>query len=165
MHGGLLRQAHLLAGVDSHKPSQANLRRSLSAAYYCLFHRLIADSAAHLVGGQRSRAALRHALSRSFVHSQMMNTCKLVISGKPLSATAGLVPSAELQDVAQLFVELQERRHEADYDLGAVFTRSGVRTLLARLDRVLVTWDQIRKTDEAAWFLTALLVGPKLLGY
>ena len=59
--------------------------------------------------------------------------------------------------MAETFVELQNRRHIADYDLSLAFTR--VRTLnsidLAR--RSFAAWARKRASDEANVFLAALL--------
>jgi uncharacterized protein (UPF0332 family) len=40
----LLNQAKELSLLDSKKPKQANLRRSVSTAYYALFHLLIDEA-------------------------------------------------------------------------------------------------------------------------
>jgi len=38
LHADLLDQAEQLAQLDPRRPKQANLRRSVSSAYYALFH-------------------------------------------------------------------------------------------------------------------------------
>lgn len=43
--GNLLAQAKLLATKEQSRPKQASLRRSVSAAYYALFHLLVDASA------------------------------------------------------------------------------------------------------------------------
>jgi uncharacterized protein (UPF0332 family) len=46
----LLEQAVTLARLDSRRPKQANLRRSISAAYYALFHLLIDEACRAQIG-------------------------------------------------------------------------------------------------------------------
>ena len=45
LHHDLLDQASHLATRETKKPKQASLRRAVSAAYYALFHLLVADGA------------------------------------------------------------------------------------------------------------------------
>jgi len=48
LHDDLLQQARFLANREPVHPRQASLRRAVSAAYYALFHALIAEAAAIL---------------------------------------------------------------------------------------------------------------------
>ena len=48
----LLAQAKLLATKEKSRPKQASLRRSVSAAYYALFHLLVDAAARRLVSVQ-----------------------------------------------------------------------------------------------------------------
>ncbi|MDE0079517.1 MAG: hypothetical protein OXO50_18500 [Caldilineaceae bacterium] len=60
----------------------------------------------------------------------------------------------EIQDFANQFVELQERRHEADYDPLSKFTRGGVHTAIDAADvaiKKLRASDNKDKTAFAAW--------------
>ena len=65
----LLAQATHLAQVDKGKPKQANLRRSISVAYYALFHLLIGAGAS--CAGSKLNAAGRATVMRSFEHANM----------------------------------------------------------------------------------------------
>src|SRR5450432_3392761 len=65
-HDDLLQQAIDLAHKNPKSPTQADLRRSVSAAYYALFHLLISETVAHW-----SLATSRDALGRMFEHSVM----------------------------------------------------------------------------------------------
>jgi hypothetical protein len=64
----------------------------------------------------------------------------------------------ELRQVAAAFVQLQEARHEADYDLGRRFSRSEVRDLIDAAERATAAWGRVRKTQQARVYLAALLV-------
>ena len=65
-----LAQAKLLATKEKSRPKQASLRRSVSAAYYALFHLLVDAAAGRLVSGA-DRQPLRECLSRAFDHGVM----------------------------------------------------------------------------------------------
>lgn len=96
-------------------PRQAKLRRAISTAYYALFHYLI-TSAADLLAGASARGTQRYiSIYRSFDHKRMAEVCKQVLSGRLLT-DSGQQFHPDLQHCAAAFVELQENRHEADYD-------------------------------------------------
>ena len=62
----LLKQAFLLINKERKIPTQASLRRSVSTAYYALFHLLIQDASANW-----SRWDTRDYLARAFEHKTM----------------------------------------------------------------------------------------------
>ena len=64
LHADLLRQARQLALKEPRRPSQASLRRAISASYYALFHLLIDEVTRRMFSG-RDRAALRGCLGRA----------------------------------------------------------------------------------------------------
>ncbi len=129
LHLDLLDQAAYLATREPKKPKQASLRRAVSAAYYALFHLLTADGARRLSPTRPD--GLRSLIQRAFNHGEMRRVCKSIADkhkaaikngqasrhpsfGRPL-ITFPLDPS--LFAVVQAFVDLQEARNEADYDL------------------------------------------------
>lgn len=94
---------------------QAKLRRAISTAYYALFHTLV-GGATDLMAGANTRGTQRYlAIYRSFEHKRMADACRHVSAGK-LRTETGALFHASLQACANAFVELQENRHEADYD-------------------------------------------------
>lgn len=167
----LLAQAQFLVGKEPRKPKQASLRRAVSAAYYSLFHLLAADAARAMFGGTDA-ADLRLVLRRAFQHATMkkaaqgaakgFGTGKLAEPWKPLLAAL----SPELVLVARTFVDLQQARHQADYDVGRPVTRTEAADLVERVGAATAAWKSIRKTKrgsksyslEARVFLAALLV-------
>lgn len=62
----LLKQAFLLLNKEPKTPTQASLRRSVSTAYYALFHLLVQDASANW-----SRLDARDYLARAFEHKTM----------------------------------------------------------------------------------------------
>jgi hypothetical protein len=68
----------------------------------------------------------------------------------------------QLQDVAQAFIDLQQARHEADYDISRRFTRSEAMDLMNQVDQAFVDWSNVRKDPTAEAFMLSLLMSGKL---
>lgn len=131
MHEHLLEQAVTLAMLDTRRPKQANLRRAISAVYYALFHFLVDEACRTQMGSLHDQAPFRHVLGRAFVHGVMKEACKSFGGGTLKKGVAKGLPAAfgiprEIQDLATTFVDLQDKRHLADYDLTERFKRSNV---------------------------------------
>ena len=161
LHGDLLEQAGRLAQLEPMKPKQSSLRRAVSAAYYALFHLLI-DEATVLLLTQTKNRALRHSLARAFRHTTMKRVSSEFAQGriprKLQSGNALLQPQQELQFVAETFCDLQEARHDADYNLARRFTRSDVRELIDVTQEAFDSWQTVKDTPQADTYLTGLLV-------
>lgn len=159
LHHDLLRQARMLSRHEPRKPRQASLRRAVSAAYYSLFHLLTHEATARLVTGP-GRDDLRITLRRAFEHGLMKEVCKEIVkpnSGRLSKSLGGSTIPAQLRDVAQSFVDLQQARHDADYDMGRKFTRDEAIELVVTAERAAEKWIAIRKSIPADVFLCALL--------
>jgi hypothetical protein len=138
LHHDLLEQAAHLATRETKKPKQASLRRAVSAAYYALFHLLIADGASRL--SPTIPNGLRPLIQRAFNHGDMRTVCKGFADGhqktiqnkqvsSPPPATRSLITlplDPQLFTVVQAFVDLQEARHDADYNLDKQWNRLDV---------------------------------------
>jgi hypothetical protein len=72
--------------------------------------------------------------------------------------TGGMSVPAPLKDVAQAFVDLQQARHEADYNLAKKFTRSETRDLIEKATQAFADWQSIRTSDYARLYLSCLLL-------
>ena len=91
------------------RPRRANLRRAVSTTYYALFHCLAACCADTLVGGagsDRSEQAWRQTY-RALQHGPARERCA--------HRNIEWFPN-EIQDLANVFVNMQTKRHSADYD-------------------------------------------------
>lgn len=107
------------------RPRQSNLRRAVSTAYYAMFHCLANCCATTLVGGpgaDKSEPAWRQVY-RALEHGTAKKNCrnKGFLSKFP----------QEIEDFANTFVSLQEKRHLADYDPVARFTKVEVQRDIA----------------------------------
>ena len=147
----LLKQAGHLATVDqAGAPNQANLRRAISAAYYSLF-RLLVDGAADRLAGKGSEPA--YLLSRAFSHSGMKQACKAFAAGTLKTAVATHIPSLsipqDLRLVCRVFVDLQQKRHQADYDRSLKLTRQGTLTEIKRAQLAFDSYKQLRKLKSS----------------
>jgi hypothetical protein len=159
----LLDQAAHLAGLERGRPKQASLRRSISSAYYSLFHQIVDDASRYLVAGSR----LRTAVARSFEHQAVRAAAEALgaVSRKPTAAhwfrphvTDPISP--DLSFICDTFVDLQERRHKADYDMGTTFTRLQASGVVNIARRAHLLWPQQRNTHNAH---AVMLAAAKLL--
>lgn len=124
----LVATARKLAKGGGKKPRQADLRRAMSTAYYATFHcvaRCCADSFIGTRKATRSNSAW-HQVYRALQHGAARSRCEH-------ESMIGKFP-APIQDLAHVFVEMQDTRHRADYDPGARFVRFDVRAAVDRVE-------------------------------
>jgi hypothetical protein len=166
LHHDLLEQAEHLATRERQKPKQASLRRAVSAAYYALFHLLVSDCALLLSPSQPR--GLSDRVQRAFNHANMSSVCRsFVITNQMPAPTRDLLVlplDLALVTVLEAFVELQEARHQADYDPTMTWTRVGAESLVDTARAAFASWQTVRRTPNAAVFATALLLGKQLSG-
>lgn len=158
----LLEQARHLANRERRHPRQASLRRAVSAAYYALFHALVAEASGVLAPSQPD--TLRARIGRTFNHADMKKACVAFSSGNLPDATRALVNAPIRQDirtVARTFSELQEARHTADYDTLASLSKADVLTKLSEVEQSLGILVSIRGAPDAHVFLASLLFQTK----
>lgn len=167
LHKDLLMQARQLAIREPKRPKQASLRRAISTAYYALFHLLIDESSRMLVSGTQ-RNQLRLCIHRAFQHSDMkaaaVSFSKGNVSAKLMPGLNGQTLQIPLQDVGKSFVELQQARHESDYDTARRFPRAETLDLIGQTEQAFIDWRGVRGTIQADTFLTALLVQRQIRG-
>lgn len=159
LHDDLLEQAEHLARYDSTRPKQASLRRAISTAYYALFHLLVREATAALVSDPR----LRQLVPRAFDHGEMKQACRPFAAGSlpdHLRAVTAAVPD-DLKVVADAFIQLQQARHEADYNVALAFNRPDTFALVRRARNAFEAWQRIREQQVATVFLVNLLLGSK----
>ena len=128
--------------------TQATLRRSVSTAYYALFHLIIETACANWPPSQRIRVA------RQFEHKRMKEvSADVVRKGRPpVSAVqTGLIA------VTNTFVQLQENRHAADYDLGVVLMPDEVALDILLVEDAFRTWGDIKDDPIVQDYLFSLL--------
>lgn len=128
---GLLRHAEQLGDTGRGRPTDTDLRRGISAAYYAVFHDLTKHAASHLVGSCPHE--IQNDIRRSWSHGEISQLAEYVVDRakvlkhSPDAALPGQLErlgplldvtakDAALVDSLRLFNDMQERRHAADYD-------------------------------------------------
>jgi uncharacterized protein (UPF0332 family) len=141
--------------VQNSAASQAALRRAASTAYYALFHLLI-DSATQ----NWAQPDLRPELRRLFQHGRMKSAASELIAEVRHLRIKGGGPGANpttftiLEHVADTFVNAQQKREEADYDMGTnQWTVSEVSRLIDEIDSAFHGWNIVRVEPRSQKFL------------
>lgn len=141
----LIATAIVLLKAGNGKPTQSNLRRAHSTAYYALFHCLARDCADTLLGGdgaKRSRHAWRQTY-RALDHGRAKDACSnhSVLKEFPKS----------IEDFANLFCSMQMKRHEADYDPDISLFKSDVETDVALVRQAITNFKCEPMKDRRAF--------------
>jgi len=159
----LLEQARHLARRERTRPRQASLRRALSTAYYALFHFLIRE-AVRQIGHNLSEENFNRAY-RWFDHGAMYRVargCSQETVRIPNSKEVLIQDNPRgIQFIAQHFADLQELRHLADYDPGAIFVRADVLAMTDRVATTFLLWPAVKNSPEVNAFLLSLLLWEK----
>lgn len=169
IHQDLLRQSRHLAQLDSRRPRQANLRRAVSSAYYALFHYLIDEACRMMIGTEAAQSPYRQVIARGFDHGTMKQACRRFTGGSLPHVISkrlpdGFVVPPELRDVAQAFVDLQEQRHSADYDLTQTFTKEEVLSLIGQAEYALTQFGRVDDPMSKKFFLSCLWAWKGIVG-
>jgi hypothetical protein len=67
----------------------------------------------------------------------------------------------ELVVVARTFVELQDARHSADYDVSEPITRPEARQKVYSVEQAFEAWKAVKNSPNATVFLASLLLNTK----
>jgi hypothetical protein len=160
-HEHLLDQAELL--IQQRRPGpprQADIRRAISASYYALFHFVMTQAADMVVGSTKRREARYSVVYRSVDHSQLKSLCQGVRSARPDLRFAAMTPKQGFGDMMKHFaavaLELQEKRHAADYESDGLSRPSDALAAIAGARAALESY-QAAPAEERLAFLTLLL--------
>jgi uncharacterized protein (UPF0332 family) len=154
----LLTLANALANPAPTDPEQVWLRRSVSTAYYALFHLLVGEAVQGWSGSQSARLGLE----RAFQHTNMKEVSRTVKQGSWRGWSTPPPPlPAELRAVATAFIDLQDARHQADYDNTKTWTVTRVSVKIADAESAFENWKKIRTDPAANEYLLSLLIGKK----
>jgi hypothetical protein len=157
----LVAQAHVLATMDAARPKAANLRRALSSAYYAVFHHLIDGASQLLAGTQDTDWPFVALTARAFAHGEMRAACRALRNAqppevmRPLWAQYRPHQNAEIAILADNFVQLQERRHSADYDLNLRLLRAEVLAAVQLAIAAIKAWETLRQNHREVARLAA----------
>ena len=137
----LLEAARGLTELSPRRPSQANLRRAVSTAYYALFHCLAACAANSLVG--RARDAAWHQTYRALDHGKARVACE----DKPALAAFPL----DVRRFADVFAALQKARQRADYALEGRYEKADVQATIDRVEDAIAAFEQVDARHRRAF--------------
>lgn len=161
----LLEQAdRLLAPSGGGAPRQVDLRRAISNAYYAVFHAVVTEAADDLVG-KSHRHTPRYALVyRSVAHRSLAELCKDIAKTKLPGKYSIHEPAGgfgpDLQSFAATVIQLQEKRHEADYDPLVRVRRSDAALAIATGREALVLFRRANVARRRA-FLSLVMFSPR----
>lgn len=141
----LLQDAHFLAETGIADQRKSLMRRSISTAYYAVFHLFVEDFVEHWeFPDQRAR------LGRMFSHGAMRTGFAPKVKGNPT------LLERELIDVIDSFAQLQRDRQRADYDSGWSLVETDVQTSITLADGVFAKWRKIQSEDIARHHLLSM---------
>ena len=147
----LIGIARLLASGSPGQPSQTELRRAVSSAYYALFHAL-AQSCADMLAGTGSSVRSATAWTRvyrSLEHGHARNQCD--------NQSAMIEFPDGIRNFGRAFIWLQGHRHKADYDPEARFDRDEAMLLIEVSNDALIKFENTSVADRRAFAIHVLL--------
>jgi hypothetical protein len=138
-----------------------------------VFHHLTDESTRLTVGTAHGRARLRQFAARAFVHGKMRLVCEEFSKTtpksellKPFWPSLGVSGNKDIRIIVKGFIDLQEQRHAADYDLSRPFTRHEANTAADQAREAMDAWDRLKAGSEeiALLFALPLMLWPGLSG-
>jgi hypothetical protein len=137
------------------------------------FHYLIEECARLTVGASHDRAPFREFAGRAFVHGKMKAVCEEFAKTtpksellKPFWANLQVANNLEVRTIAENFIDLQEQRHAADYDLSRHFSRQDANIAADQAEEAIEAWNKLKGQHEdlALLFALSLMLWPGLTG-
>ena len=160
----LFEQANRLITPQTGRPRQVDIRRAISAAYYGIFHAIVTAAVDQFVG-VTNRDESRYGLAyRSVDHGKLRKLCEEVQKSKLSAKFKNYAPSAgfgaNVLALAETIVELQEKRHAADYDVMIRMNRSDAAFAIAGAKAALGRFEKAGQQERLA-FLSLVLFSPR----
>lgn len=146
-----LATAEALVPEEGNVEDQGTLRRSLSTAYYALFHSFARCFATALVGAPSTES--NHAwveIYRALDHTACNDACKK-------ANTIGFPD--DIKNAADGFKQLQEARHRADYDPKLRLTHGEVRFYVGLAKDCIAAVDRPDRRHKIAFASWVLITG------
>jgi hypothetical protein len=145
-------------------PRQVDIRRAISAAYYAVFHFVLAAAADEFIGSTKRNTPLYSLVYRSIDHRGLRDLCNESRKQHPGGKYQKYVPGngfgPDIRNFADGLVELQERRHSADYDPSVCVKTSDALIAIAQA-RSAVNLFKNAEATERKTFLSLLLFSPR----
>ncbi len=122
------------------QPSDADLRRAISTAYYALFHTLAASNA-DLIAGQPQSDIPSYAWDRVYRcldHGRTQNNLRGILNRL----------SQNGQNFARIFIDLKDQRDEADYNPNAPIIQSHTLNAISRAETAIRDFAQLSEEER-----------------
>ena len=161
----LFKQAdRLVVPPPAGPPRQVDVRRAISSAYYGVFHATLTAAADHFVGAAK-RGTHRYGLVyRSVQHGALRSLCEIATKQQPTARYVPHLPDGSfgpnISAFAAAALELQEKRHSADYDPLIRVKTSDARLAIGTARAALQRFNSATASEREA-FLTLLLFAPR----
>ncbi len=123
-------------------PNDAHLRRATSAAYYAMFH-CLAETCANLLAGEYPRDVSQRAwiqIYRALEHGVVRNRT----GNQQIFARF----SPDIRDFAAIFVRLQAKRNNADYNPIDTFTGEDVKGDIDAAETAINNFEKISDREK-----------------
>ena len=161
----LLEQAEaLIEAPVAGPPRQVNLRRGVSTAYYAVFHFILTVAADEFIGVTKRHNAHYSLVYRSVDHRTLRELCEEAIKTSPKEKYIKYIPANGLGKNVQAFaaatLELQKKRHSADYDPSYRVKTSDVK-LTIETARSAIRRFNLASPKRKKAFVTLLLFPPR----
>lgn len=145
-------------------PRQADLRRAISSAYYGVFHAVLTEAADSFVGKTQRHTPRYELVYRSINHGSLRSICEDVVKTTIPAKFSKYEPRGgfgpDLKALATAVIELQEKRHAADYDPLFRARRSDAVLAVATGRTALVRLSSSSSTRRKA-FLSLVVFSPR----
>jgi hypothetical protein len=161
----LLEQAdRLMAPPGGGAPRQADLRRAISNAYYSVFHAILTDAADEFAGKTKRHTPRYELVYRSVDHRSLRRLCEDIAKTALPARYAKYEPpggfGTDLIALSIAVVDLQEKRHLADYDPLFRVSASDAILAVATGRAALLRLRNVSRTRRKA-FLSLLAFSPR----
>jgi hypothetical protein len=138
--------ASLIKKPKRGRHKEVEIRRSISASYYALFHSILQASADFTIGKTHRKSAAYSIVYRSLDHTKLKRVCdevrRTALSAKYRKALKIANFAGDIQQVAFAVLKLQEWRYDAEYNpassfsfVDALFTHSTAHEAIEALER------------------------------
>jgi uncharacterized protein (UPF0332 family) len=160
----LFEQADKLITSSAGPPRQVDIRRAISAAYYATFHATVTAAVDQFIGVTNRDKSRYGLVYRSVSHAWLRDLCKEVQKSTPSNKFKPYIPSdgfgPNVSAFATAVVELQEKRHVADYDVMIRMNKSDAVLAINTARAALRRFEKAKEARRVA-FLSMLLFPPR----
>jgi len=141
------------------------MRRSVSTAYYAVFHKVLRLAADRFAGQGQVRSASYRLLYRGFDHGRVNEICEAI--DKPIMTKAfrdslgRTAVGPEIRNFAAVFQTLRNARHLADYDPALRLERGVVAEIIQMAETAMAALDAA-DTEELSDVLALMMVKTRI---